>query len=78
MQYDRICCAGDNGDLPYPIGKKASVIWAIGRLDDQVNPSFHRAYNKETFMIQFDRPDADNCQKTFVKYKQKIQYAKLY
>ncbi|CAG0919956.1 unnamed protein product [Notodromas monacha] len=64
---------GDNGDQPFPVGREGAMIWAMGKLDDKGNPTFHRAYNKETLLLQFDRPETDKCQKNFVKYREKNQ-----
>lgn len=52
----------DPGDKEYPLDRPSYVIWAIGRLDDNKEPTFHDIYPKGNIKIDFNRKEPEsNC-----------------
>ena len=54
---------GDEGDIVVSDTEGAYIIWAIGKLDKDLKPTFHRLYPKHNIKINFNRkPEELNCQ----------------
>ena len=50
----------DASDKEYPIDRPAYVIWAIGKLDENKEPTFHELYPKNDLKLEFGRTDPEN------------------
>ena len=54
---------GDEGDIVVSDKDGAYIIWAIGKLDKDLKPTFHRLYPKHNIKINFNRQQEElNCQ----------------
>ncbi|XP_044727087.1 protein Skeletor, isoforms B/C, partial [Chrysoperla carnea] len=62
ITYRRSLISPDPGDKEYPLDRPSYVIWAIGRLDDNKEPTFHDIYPKGNIKIDFNRKEPEsNC-----------------
>lgn len=50
----------DHGDKVISTDKPMYIIWAIGRLDENNEPSFHDLYPKSNLKLEFGRAEPDN------------------
>ena len=54
---------GDEKDIIVNDKDGAYIIWAIGKLDKNLKPTFHRLYPKHNIKINFNRKEEElNCQ----------------
>lgn len=52
----------DSGDQEYPTDRPVYVIWALGRLDSNKEPTFHDFYPKSNISIELNRKEPQsNC-----------------
>lgn len=57
-----ILCPADSGDKEFPTDRPVYIIWAIGRLDSNKEPTFHDLYPKANISIDLNRKEAQsNC-----------------
>ncbi|KAF0312975.1 Protein Skeletor, isoforms B/C [Amphibalanus amphitrite] len=63
FQFRRDFDTRDEGDILVSDTEGAYIIWAIGKLDKDLKPTFHRLYPKHNIKINFNRkPEELNCQ----------------
>lgn len=52
----------DDGDKEYPTDRPVYIIWALGRLDENKEPTFHDTYSKANIKVDLARKEAQsNC-----------------
>lgn len=52
----------DSSDREYPADRTSFVVWAIGRLDGNHEPTFHDLYHKSDILVNFSRSEPEsNC-----------------
>lgn len=62
IQFINFYFPADPTDREFPTEKPIYVVWAIGRLDKNMEPSFHDIYPKKDILINFNRKEAEsNC-----------------
>ncbi|KAB0794807.1 hypothetical protein PPYR_11646 [Photinus pyralis] len=57
ITFRRFLISPDSGDLEYPEDGSDYIIWAIGRLDKNQEPTFHDYYPKTNIKVEFKSKD---------------------
>ncbi|XP_068898664.1 protein Skeletor, isoforms B/C [Tenebrio molitor] len=62
ITFRRSLISPDPGDMPYPTEGSIYVIWAMGRLDHNKEPTFHDIYPKTDIRVELGRNESSsNC-----------------
>lgn len=59
--------------MDYPTNKSTYVIWAIGRLDENKEPSFHDIYPKRDLKLELGRSEPENTCMDFTADDEKLR-----
>lgn len=62
----------DPGDKEYPTDKLAYIIWALGRLDENMEPNFHDLYPKSDLRLELNRQEPENTCMDFTEDNEKL------
>ncbi|XP_063984535.1 protein Skeletor, isoforms B/C-like isoform X1 [Diachasmimorpha longicaudata] len=73
ITYRRTLISSDSGDKEYPTDRPVYVIWALGRLDENKEPSFHDYYPKSDFMLKLNRQEPENTCTDFTESNRKVR-----
>lgn len=73
MIYCWLLILADNGDKEYPTDRPVYVVWSIGRLDENNEPSFHEVYSKSDLKLEFGRLEPDNSCVDFTANDQQLR-----
>ncbi|KAJ8687168.1 hypothetical protein QAD02_022962 [Eretmocerus hayati] len=73
IPYARSLIPIDIGDKEYPTDKPVYVIWAIGRLDENNEPSFHDFYPKHDVLLDLRRSQTENSCIDFTDNNEKLR-----
>ncbi|XP_015594898.1 protein Skeletor, isoforms B/C [Cephus cinctus] len=62
ITYRRTLISSDPGDKEYPTDRPVYIVWALGRLDENKEPSFHDVYPKGDLKLVLNRTEHEyNC-----------------
>lgn len=62
ITYRRSLISSDNGDKNFPTDKDTYIVWAIGRLDSDNEPTFHDIYPKANVRVNLNVAEpTSNC-----------------
>ncbi|XP_017889760.1 protein Skeletor, isoforms B/C isoform X1 [Ceratina calcarata] len=71
ITYRRNLISSDPGDKEYPTNRPVYVIWALGRLDVNKEPSFHDVYPKSDLKLELARQEPENTCMDFTENNDK-------
>ncbi|XP_076165752.1 protein Skeletor, isoforms B/C-like [Ptiloglossa arizonensis] len=60
ITYRRTLTSSDPGDKEYPTDRPVYVVWALGRLDKNKEPTFHDLYPKSDLKVELVRQEPEN------------------
>lgn len=70
--YDVFCVTADPGDKEYPTDRPVYVVWALGRLDENKEPTFHDVYPKSDLKLELVRQEPENTCMDFTENDEKL------
>ena len=65
--------SADPGDQEYPTDRPVYVIWALGKLDENKEPSFHDVYPKSNLKLELGRSEPENTCLDFTVADEKLR-----
>lgn len=60
LTFRRLLISGDSGDKEFRLDREMYVVWAMGRLDSNKEPTFHDFYPKSDIIIHFNTSEPVN------------------
>lgn len=82
ITFRRLLISGDAGDKEFRLDRSTYVVWAMGRLDSNKEPTFHDTYPKSDTIIHFNTTDPVNdCysfSRTEIKMEDTWERAKIF
>lgn len=64
--------SADPGDKEYPTNRPVYVIWALGKLDENKEPTFHGIYPKSDLKLELARQEPENTCMDFTENNAKL------
>lgn len=73
ITFRRILISGDSGDKEFRLDREMYVVWAMGRLDSNKEPTFHDIYPKSDIIIHFNTSEPVNDCFSFTRSEVKLE-----
>ncbi|XP_011497240.1 PREDICTED: protein Skeletor, isoforms B/C [Ceratosolen solmsi marchali] len=73
ITYRRFLVSPDPGDMEYLTNEPVFIIWALGRLDENNEPSFHDIYPKSHLKLEFGHTMSENTCMDFTVIHEKLR-----
>lgn len=70
--YGTLYIVADPGDKEYPTNRPVYVIWALGRLDENKEPTFHDVYPKSDLKLELVPEEPENTCMDFTETNEKL------
>ncbi|XP_029040835.2 protein Skeletor, isoforms B/C [Osmia bicornis bicornis] len=72
ITYRRTLNSSDSGDKEYPTDRPVYVIWALGKMDENKEPTFHDTYPKSDLKLELARQEPENTCMDFTETNEKF------
>ncbi|XP_043510950.1 protein Skeletor, isoforms B/C [Frieseomelitta varia] len=72
VTYRRTLNSSDPGDKEYPTDRPVYVIWALGRLDENKEPTFHDVYPKSDLKLELAPEEPENTCMDFTENNERL------
>ncbi|KAL7302503.1 hypothetical protein TKK_0005146 [Trichogramma kaykai] len=76
VSYRRALISPDPGDKEFPLNSSVYIVWAMGRLDERREPSFHEYYPKGNVKLNF-KSDSGTAKSNCMGFQQEQEGAGL-
>lgn len=66
------CVIADPGDKEYPTDRSVYVVWALGRLNENKEPTFHDLYLKNDLKLELGRKESEDACMDFTENNEQL------